>query len=83
NNRGELTLAAYDILNQNIGFSRTSQLNYIQEERITSLARYFMLSFTYNLSKFGAEQQQQGPGGKKDRRPQGFQRNSGRNWWRR
>ena len=62
NRRGQLKLIARDILNQNVGFNRTSNLNYIQEERILSLGRYFMLSFTYNLSKFGAAGEP-GPGG--------------------
>ncbi|MEO0468265.1 MAG: outer membrane beta-barrel family protein [Bacteroidota bacterium] len=55
NKRGELKLSAYDLLNQNVGFNRTSNFNYLQEERIQSLARYFLLSFTLNLSKFGAK----------------------------
>jgi hypothetical protein len=49
--RGELRLSAFDILNQNIGFSRTADLNFIQQERTNNLARYFMLSFTYRLNK--------------------------------
>ena len=53
NQRGTLQLAANDMLNQNLGINRNSQLNFVQEQRITSLARYFMLSFTYKLSAFG------------------------------
>ncbi|MCB0841937.1 MAG: TonB-dependent receptor, partial [Bacteroidetes bacterium] len=53
NKRAQLKLGVIDILNRNLGFSRTSELNYIQEESIVSLGRYFMLSLTYNLSKFG------------------------------
>ncbi len=49
--RGELRISAFDILNQNIGFSRTADLNFIQQERTNNLARYFMLSFTYRLNK--------------------------------
>lgn len=55
NKRGQLTLAAYDLLNQNRGITRTSELNYIEEQRINSLSRFFLLRFTFNLSKFGAE----------------------------
>jgi len=52
NNRGELKLSVLDILNRNVGIKRTSNLSYIQEERIRTLGRYCLLSFTYNLSKF-------------------------------
>lgn len=58
NERGELKLSAFDLLNQNVGFSRTSEYNYLQEDRVLSLARYFMLSFTYNLTAIGGR-----PGG--------------------
>ena len=54
NNRGMLRLSVFDLLNKNLGVSRTSNFNYIQEERILSLGRYFMLSFTYKLSGFGS-----------------------------
>ncbi len=53
NNRGEFRITAYDILNRNIGINQNSDLNFIEEERITTLARYVMFSFVYNLSKFG------------------------------
>lgn len=54
-NRGKLTLSAFDILNQNIGINRSSQLNYVEEERIRSLGRYVMLTFAYSISGFGNE----------------------------
>lgn len=52
-NRGELKLSAFDILNENVNVSRSSNQNYIEDSRITTLRRYFMLSFTYSLSKMG------------------------------
>lgn len=52
-NRGELKLTAFDLLNQNIGISRTTNQNYIEDKRVTNLQRYFLLSFTYSLSKNG------------------------------
>jgi outer membrane receptor protein involved in Fe transport len=58
--RGELKLAVNDLLNRNIGISRTATLNYLREERIYSLGRYFMLSFTYSLTPLGGRR---GPGG--------------------
>jgi Lhr-like helicase len=55
NQKGQLTLSVFDILNQNQGINRNSELNYIQEERIRAIGRYVMLSFTYSLSGFGNE----------------------------
>jgi hypothetical protein len=52
-NRGELKLTAFDLLNQNVGISRTTNQNYIEDKRVTNLQRYFLLSFTYSLSKNG------------------------------
>jgi 5-hydroxyisourate hydrolase-like protein (transthyretin family) len=52
-NRGEIKLRVYDLLNQNIGVVRTSNNNYIEDARYTILRRYFMLAFTYSLSKAG------------------------------
>ena len=52
NKRGRLSLSAYDILNKNIGINRSSQLNYVQEERIHSLGRHIMLNFAYSISGF-------------------------------
>lgn len=52
-NRGELKLSAFDLLNENVNVSRSSNQNYIEDNRITTLQRYFMLSFTYSLSKMG------------------------------
>jgi hypothetical protein len=54
NKRGEIRLKAYDMLNQNTGISRVTQGNYVEDTRYTVLQRYFMLTFTYNLSKFGS-----------------------------
>jgi hypothetical protein len=64
NKRGEIKLAINDILNRNLGFTRTTDINYIQDERITSLGRYFMLSFTYAINPmFGGMGGRRGPGG--------------------
>jgi hydrogenase maturation factor len=49
NKRGELKLSVNDLLNRNTGISRTAQLNFVQDERTTTLGRYFLLSFTYAL----------------------------------
>ena len=52
-NRGELKLSATDLLDKNIVISRTTNANYIDDTRMNSLRRFFMLSFTYSLSKTG------------------------------
>ena len=53
NKKGTLSFSGHDLLNQNLGINRTSQLNFLQEQRIASLGRYFLLSFRYTLSGFG------------------------------
>lgn len=52
-NRGELKLTAFDLLNQNIGISRTANQNYIEDRRVVTLQRYFLLTFTFSLTKTG------------------------------
>ena len=52
-NRGELKFSVKDMLNQNIGINRTSNQNYIEDTRVNNLRRFFLLSFTYNLTKTG------------------------------
>ncbi len=51
--RGEIKLSAYDLLDKNIGINRTSNQNYIEDSRVNTLQRFFMLSFTYSLTKSG------------------------------
>lgn len=53
NNRGEIRITAYDLLNQNTGLDRTSNGNFVQDTRYLVLKQYFIATFTYNLSKFG------------------------------
>ncbi len=53
NDRGELKLSVYDLLNRITGISRTSDFNYIQDQRVNTVTRYALLTFTYSLSKFG------------------------------
>ncbi|MCB9082247.1 MAG: TonB-dependent receptor [Lewinellaceae bacterium] len=55
--KGQLKLGVTDILNRNTGISRTTEFNYTQDQRILSLGRYLMMSFTYSLKGMG------GPGG--------------------
>jgi hypothetical protein len=52
-NRGEIKLTAFDLLKQNIGVSRSTSQNYIEDKRVKNLQRFFLLSFTYSLTKNG------------------------------
>ena len=52
-NRGELKLSVRDLLDKNIGISRNTNNNYIEDSRVMTLRRFFLLSFTYSLSKTG------------------------------
>lgn len=52
-NRGELKFSAVDLLNRNIGISRNTNNNYIEDSRVLTLRRFVLLRFTYSLSKTG------------------------------
>ena len=54
NNRGELTLGVYDVLNQNRSVTRNVTDTYTEDVRSNVLNRFFMLTFTYNLRNFNA-----------------------------
>ncbi len=47
--RAEIELRAYDLLNQNQGVSVTNSSSYIQESRTESLGQYFMFRVMYRL----------------------------------
>ena len=52
-NRGELKFSALDLLNRNVGISRNTSNNFIEDSRVLTLRQFFLLSFTYSLSKTG------------------------------
>jgi Outer membrane protein beta-barrel family/CarboxypepD_reg-like domain len=62
-NRGELKFSANDLLNQNIGISRSSNQNYIEDNQTNNLRRFFLISFTYSLTKTGLNNDAGGHGG--------------------
>ena len=51
NNAGELKVAVNNLLDRNISVTQTATTNFLQQERMNNLGRYFMISFTYALNK--------------------------------
>ncbi len=49
NNRIEVRLAAFDLLNQRVNITQRASLNYVTRSVAPTLARYFMLSVSYNV----------------------------------
>ena len=47
--KGEIRLSMYDVFNQNRGISQYASSNFVTQEKVRTLARYFMLSLTYNM----------------------------------
>ena len=60
-NRGEVKFSVHDLLDKNVRISRSTNQNYIEDSRVNSLRRFFLLSFTYNLSKTGLNNAGSGP----------------------
>jgi hypothetical protein len=54
-NRFELRLAAIDILNQSKEIAQVAGINYIQYSKNPTLARYFLLTFSYNMKGFNTD----------------------------
>lgn len=52
NQRGEVSLMVYDLLNQNANVRRTISDTFIEDIQTNVLQQYFMLSFTYNIRRF-------------------------------
>ena len=50
--RAEFKISAFDLLNRNQGINRNSNFNFISDETVNVLKRYFMVSFRYKISKF-------------------------------
>jgi hypothetical protein len=50
----EIKFSVKDIFNQNIGFNRTANSNYINERTYTVLQRYFLIGLIWNFSKGGS-----------------------------
>lgn len=50
--KGQIKLSVYDLLNQNITVNRYTSENSVSDVQTSTLTRYFMLSFIYNLRNF-------------------------------
>ncbi|SDT18161.1 CarboxypepD_reg-like domain-containing protein [Mucilaginibacter mallensis] len=56
-------LSAFDLFNQNTGYSSTQNGNYVTQTNVNRLGRYYMLTFTLRLQKnAGKGQGDHGPG---------------------
>jgi hypothetical protein len=49
NNRIETRLAAFDLLNKRVSITQNGTQNYVLQNTASTLARYFMLSVSYNI----------------------------------
>jgi hypothetical protein len=49
----KLSLSGNDLLNQNVGFNRSSTGNFITQNSYTTIKRYFMLSLVWDFNKAG------------------------------
>jgi hypothetical protein len=53
NQRGEVSLSVNDVLAQNVSIARNINTNFIEDVQSTVLQRFFMMTFSYNIRKFG------------------------------
>lgn len=63
NDDATLKVKVYDLLNENVSTRRIIGEDYVQDTQELILEQYFMLSFTYKLSKFGGKDPNKGRGG--------------------
>ncbi|MEO6915441.1 MAG: outer membrane beta-barrel protein, partial [Chitinophagaceae bacterium] len=50
--QAQIKLSVFDLLNQNISVYRSTGENYLIDTQNSTLTRYYMLTFTYNLKNF-------------------------------
>ena len=55
NNRGEIKLSVFDLLNQNQSVNRSIGPSYVEDIRSLTLRRYGLLTFTYNINRMGGK----------------------------
>jgi hypothetical protein len=54
-NKLKLQLKVFDVLNENQGIRRTSQLNYVEEQRSNVLGRYALIQIAYSIRGFSSK----------------------------
>ncbi len=65
NRLAEIRLTGYDLLKKNNSIARTVTETYIEDNQTQVLQRYFLLTFTYNIRKFGVKPTIQKPSDQK------------------
>ncbi len=65
-NIATVRLAAFDLFNQNTGFSVNADGASVTQTSVNRLGRYFMLTFTLRLQKFAGKSPTQDGGGRPD-----------------
>ncbi|MFD2570607.1 TonB-dependent receptor domain-containing protein [Spirosoma soli] len=58
--KAEIRLSAVDLLNRNVNVTQYAGQNYTQNESVRTLARYFLLSFSYNMRGVKANMRRNG-----------------------
>ncbi|WP_428327643.1 outer membrane beta-barrel protein [Mucilaginibacter sp.] len=69
--RGTFRIAAYDLFNENTGFSSTTTASSVTQTHVNRLARYYLATFTLRLQKFAGKAPTQDPA------TRGFRRDGG------
>jgi hypothetical protein len=69
--RGTIRLSAFDLFNENTGFTSATTASSITESHVNRLARYYLATFTLRLQKFAGKVPDQGPGMRGFRRDRG------------
>jgi hypothetical protein len=57
-NRVEARIAAFDIFNKRLGITQTGAQNYVLQTTSNTLARYYMLSVSYNIKGYDIKMQE-------------------------
>jgi len=52
--KGQLKISAYDLLNENISVVRSTRENLIIDRQLNNMQRYYLLTFSYNIRNFKA-----------------------------
>ncbi|MES2267756.1 MAG: outer membrane beta-barrel protein [Bacteroidota bacterium] len=60
--RGTIRLAAYDLFNENTGFSTVTNGSTVTQTNVNRLGRYYLLTFTFRLQKFSGKAPSADPG---------------------